>query len=182
MFKAVTLEMSLKPFKKTDREYVRGVCRELFSSWRALLLGREEISVMLWVGDGSEILDYSGELDSSFEWAYYLGTANNPDLTPDAEQLLSERISGGSVFNFKASENLGIFAAVFTVFAVELICELVKSITFIVECDGVLFLDEIIYMTACYLFLLVELLIGQALCGLIKNIATKQKIKKTSEE
>lgn len=79
MFKAITLEMSLKPFKRTDEEYIRSVAVKVFSDWRPLLSGREEISLMLWVGDGSEILDYDGDLSREFEWARYLGTANNPE-------------------------------------------------------------------------------------------------------
>ena len=35
---------------------------------------------MLWVGDGSEILDYAGELDDPFEWCRFFGTANLPYL------------------------------------------------------------------------------------------------------
>jgi hypothetical protein len=31
------------------------------------------------VADGSEILDYDGDLSREFEWARYLGTANNPE-------------------------------------------------------------------------------------------------------
>ena len=41
---------------------------------------------MLWVGDGSEILDYAGNLDDVFEWARFVGTANLPYLE-DGEPL-----------------------------------------------------------------------------------------------
>ena len=33
-----------------------------------LLKEREEISVMLWTSDGSEILDYNGDENTAFEW------------------------------------------------------------------------------------------------------------------
>ena len=33
---------------------------------------------MLWTSDGSEILDYAGNLDDAFEWCRFLGTANLP--------------------------------------------------------------------------------------------------------
>jgi len=80
MFKEVTLEVSLKPFKKTDSEYIREVCSGIFEQWKMLLKNRETISVMLWTGDGSEILDYSGNIDDAFEWARFIGTANKEML------------------------------------------------------------------------------------------------------
>ncbi len=80
MFENVTLEMSLKPFYKTDAESIRRVCAHVFSQWRGLLKNRKTVSVMLWVGDGSELLDYAGRLEDTFEWARFLGTANLPYL------------------------------------------------------------------------------------------------------
>lgn len=89
MFKAITLEVSLKPFKKTDEEYIRKVARDIFVGWRPLLKNREEISIMLWASDGSEILDYDGNPDTAFEWACYLGTANNPLLAENESPAIS---------------------------------------------------------------------------------------------
>ena len=34
------------------------------------------VSVLLWTADGSEILDYKGEMDDEVEWARYIGGAN----------------------------------------------------------------------------------------------------------
>lgn len=53
MFKTVTLEMSLKPFKRTDDAFIQKVCASVFEQWRPLLKNREEISIMLWAADGS---------------------------------------------------------------------------------------------------------------------------------
>ena len=89
MFKSVTLEVSLKPFKQTDEGYIRSVCDQIFTQWRPLLKDREEISVMLWTGDGSEILDYSGELDEEFEWCKYAGTANHQLPKDDEPKYIS---------------------------------------------------------------------------------------------
>lgn len=83
MFKNVTLEMSLKPFKKTDDRYIRDVCRKMFEQWRPLLKNRETVSVMLWTADGSEILDYAGDLEQEFEWCCYVGTANQEFIGKD---------------------------------------------------------------------------------------------------
>lgn len=89
MFNTVTLEISLKPFKKTDDEYIRSVCREVFSQWRPLLKGRKNIGIMFWTSDGSEILDYAGRLDDEFEWCSYIGTANLPHLSEGEAPYLS---------------------------------------------------------------------------------------------
>ena len=93
MFENITLEMSIKPFKKTDEAYIRKVCARVFDQWRALLRGRSSISIMLWVSDGSEILDYAGNLQEEFEWCRFVGTANLPYLEDGAplETSLHER-------------------------------------------------------------------------------------------
>lgn len=81
MFKHITLEVSLKPFKQTDDAYVTEVVRQIFDHWKPLLKNRKTISLMLWTADGSQILDYAGNLDDSFEWAMYVGNANLPLYT-----------------------------------------------------------------------------------------------------
>ena len=93
MFENITLEMSLKPFMKTDNEYIKNVCAQIFNQWQPLLKNRKTISVMLWVGDGSEILDYAANLSDKFEWCQFIGTANLPYLKDDEplEMSLHER-------------------------------------------------------------------------------------------
>ena len=76
-FKNITLEMSLKPFRKNDPEAIRGVCREVFTQWSALLRHADMVSIMLWTADGSEILDYSGNLSQRLEWGQYIGNPNS---------------------------------------------------------------------------------------------------------
>ncbi|MBE6769862.1 MAG: hypothetical protein E7548_03805 [Ruminococcaceae bacterium] len=78
MYKQVTLEVSLKPFKETSDAYIKSVCRKIFSQWQGLLKDCQTISIMLWAADGSEILDYAGKLDDEFQWACYIGNANLP--------------------------------------------------------------------------------------------------------
>ncbi|MBE7045873.1 MAG: hypothetical protein E7396_00480 [Ruminococcaceae bacterium] len=78
--KNVTLEMSLKPFKKTDDEYIRKVCEELFYQWKPLVKEAESVSVMLWTADGSEILEYNKDLNKEFEWCRFIGGANPKDV------------------------------------------------------------------------------------------------------
>ena len=80
MFKEVTLEVSLKPFYNTDDASVEQVVEKIYEQWKPLIKEREIIRIMLWIGDGSEILDYDGEESTSFDWAHYLGMANCPDV------------------------------------------------------------------------------------------------------
>lgn len=75
-FHNITLEASLKPFKVNDKEYIRAVATEMFTQWHSLLRHTDTISVMLWTGDGSEILDYKGIPNQPLEWAQYMGNPN----------------------------------------------------------------------------------------------------------
>lgn len=73
----VTLELSLKPFGYDPSEDgVREVARHLFSQWLPLCREAEMVSVLMWLADGSEILDYDGRPETPIEWARYLGGAN----------------------------------------------------------------------------------------------------------
>ncbi|TDB67429.1 hypothetical protein [Arundinibacter roseus] len=75
-FNSITLEASLKPFRKNDKTYIRQVAREMFVQWHSLLRHTDTVSVMLWTSDGSEILDYKGTMKQPLEWAKYLGNPN----------------------------------------------------------------------------------------------------------
>lgn len=84
-WKNITLEMSLKPFKSSKLEDIETVCIEIFKQWSELLEHADEISILLWTSDGSEILDYKGNMDEVFEWAKYIGGAN-PRMEWNKEQ------------------------------------------------------------------------------------------------
>ena len=82
-FRIVSLEVSLKPFFDNTAETRRAVCRKMFRQWLALCEHTDEVHVMLLTADGSEILDYRGDLDAEIEWARYLGGANRGHVTED---------------------------------------------------------------------------------------------------
>ncbi len=73
----VTLEMSPKPFRVMREEAIAEVAREIFRQWSPLTRHAEQISVMLWTADGSEILDYRGRAEDEIEWARYIGLPNS---------------------------------------------------------------------------------------------------------
>jgi hypothetical protein len=85
--------MSLKPFWDSSAATRDAVCRELFSQWLPLCRHSESISIQLWIGDGSEILEYQGGLDDSFEWGRYHGSANQvwPSEAPTPKMLQPEK-------------------------------------------------------------------------------------------
>ena len=89
MIHNVTLEVSLKPFWDLSDEGIRAVCEKIYLQWQPLIKNIEIISILLWTADGSEILEYKGNLDDKFEWAKYIGVANPevygniPDLPQD---------------------------------------------------------------------------------------------------
>ena len=81
MLKNVTFECSLKPFKSLEDEYIRSVAKKIFADWKPLCQRAEMVSIMFWAGDGSEILDYQGKLDATFDWGKYAGSANTRVMT-----------------------------------------------------------------------------------------------------
>lgn len=88
-FNNITLEVSLKPFKKNNTDYFKAVAKEIFTQWYSLLRHSDTISVMLWTSDGSEILDYSGKLSQPLEWARYLGNPNTKHEVGSGPEELS---------------------------------------------------------------------------------------------
>jgi hypothetical protein len=93
-FNNITLEMSLKPFKENDKQYISAVCHEVFTRWASLIRHADTVSVMLWTADGSEILNYSGSLKQPLEWAMYMGNPNSGrevNSSPDENLSIHER-------------------------------------------------------------------------------------------
>lgn len=78
----VCLELSLKPFRQLDDEYIYSVCYKLFDEWKPLIRHADSCAIMMWTSDGSEILDYSGNIDDEFEWCKYIGMGNPSEKNP----------------------------------------------------------------------------------------------------
>ena len=51
--KRVCFELSLKPFKSTEPEYIEGVCRKVFTQWKELIDYADQVAIMMWTSDGS---------------------------------------------------------------------------------------------------------------------------------
>ena len=76
------LELSLKPFKQLDIPYIEGVCEKLFYDWCKLIDKSESLAVMLWTADGSEILEYAGNLSDTFDYCDLIGIGNPTKKPP----------------------------------------------------------------------------------------------------
>ena len=84
----LNLEVSLKPYYGLDAAATRTACDAALRQWAPLLKHTDSVSVMFWAADGSEILDYAGDLDAEFEWARFIGNANallHPHIPADPE-------------------------------------------------------------------------------------------------
>jgi hypothetical protein len=82
----IQLELSLKPFWDLAPEHRQAVIREVLLQWRPLWAAAESVSFMLWIAEGSDVLEYDGDLDQPFEWARYYGAPNaqhTPNLYPE---------------------------------------------------------------------------------------------------
>ena len=83
----VCLEISLKPFGlDLSDEGIRNTAERLFTQWTPLLKRATGCSVLFWTSDGSEILEYTGDLDMEFEWCRYIGIGNW-DRTADPAEV-----------------------------------------------------------------------------------------------
>ena len=75
--KRIALELSLKPFDRDDGQSYEACAHRVITAWRPLLEAATEVSFMLWVADGSDILEWRGDLDQPLEWARYIGFCND---------------------------------------------------------------------------------------------------------
>lgn len=74
--KRIALELSLKPFGLDDGRGYEEIARHVVTAWRPLLEAADVVSFMLWVADGSDILEWRGDVDQPLEWARYIGFCN----------------------------------------------------------------------------------------------------------
>lgn len=72
----LTLELSAKALRAPANVGVAVVAATMFQQWRALADRASQVSVLLWISDGGELLDWSGDLADTFEWACWVGCAN----------------------------------------------------------------------------------------------------------
>jgi hypothetical protein len=89
----VTLEISAKPLFQTDNEFVLDLFQRIFRQWHNLLVHSRRVSVLWWLGDGTELLEYDADLSRPIEWAMWLGFAHKtfklaPQDDPHGESIV----------------------------------------------------------------------------------------------
>ena len=92
-FHNLCFEISSKAFSDDSEKNMYYVCRKMFTQWKNLTDLAEQISVMTWIADGGEILDYAGDLNDTFEWAYWIGVGepNVPENMVITERMKDDQ-------------------------------------------------------------------------------------------
>ena len=89
----VTLEISAKPLFQKDDAFVLDVFRNVFRHWWTLLKDAEHVSLLWWLSDGTDILEYDGNMDTVIEWGMWQGfahpTVKAPDKDPNGDTILT---------------------------------------------------------------------------------------------
>ncbi|GAA3413724.1 hypothetical protein GCM10020370_71180 [Paenibacillus hodogayensis] len=67
----------MKPFRSMDPAHIDEVCSEAFRQWLPLIREGETCSMLLWVADGSEILEWDGNWEREMEWGKVLQIDNH---------------------------------------------------------------------------------------------------------
>ena len=75
-FDRVNLEVSLKPWKNLQPEFVRATCEQMFENWRNLIDRSDEVAILMWNNDGSDIYEWSGNLSDEVSPPHYVGFCN----------------------------------------------------------------------------------------------------------
>ncbi len=109
MLHDVQLEVSFKAFLHRGNPGVEAVCREMFAQYRPLWEDAKRISVLLWTGDGGEILEYTGDRSRKFDWCRYLGIVNR-SVPPDEAAADPERRNGYTGQYFEPGTDLTDYA------------------------------------------------------------------------
>ncbi|MBN2449766.1 MAG: hypothetical protein JXR77_05215 [Lentisphaeria bacterium] len=90
----VSLEISPKPFFDLDDKGLAGIFADLFRQWYSLLKHADEVSLLWWLSDGTDLLTYNGNLEEPIEWMAYLGYAHKTYDVPREKDPHGESIVG----------------------------------------------------------------------------------------
>jgi hypothetical protein len=72
----IVLEVSAKLFGDFSPPAVEDATRHALRAWGPLVDSGDALAILLWLSDGSEILDWGGDDEASVAWASWVGGAN----------------------------------------------------------------------------------------------------------
>ena len=72
----VILELGLKVFTTLDDASIHAQCRTAMDNWRRLIEDADQTDVLLWIGDGDEVFNFTGRMDEPFRWNDTIGFNN----------------------------------------------------------------------------------------------------------
>ena len=90
LFRRGTLEFGPKSLFAKDDDHLYSYFAELFRSYRQLLKHCDAVSLLFWLGDGTDILRYDGNPDTSIAWARWQGFAHPMDNPPRPPVLYAD--------------------------------------------------------------------------------------------
>ncbi len=76
LFRHGTLEFGPKVLFRKDDAFLEAFFTELFRTYRQLLKHCDTVSLLCWIGDGTDILQYDGDLEKPVAWARWQGFAH----------------------------------------------------------------------------------------------------------
>ena len=90
----VQLELSLKPFRSAREEDIASLAKEVTRMWQSLLRHADQLSILLWTGDGTEMLEYDRDMNRHFPWGMWIGRGSNPHHVPEEKDPRHESLDG----------------------------------------------------------------------------------------
>lgn len=102
-------------------------------------------------------------------------------IKKDSSEQLLALDSPAKPFDFSHPWSLGLFGATFALFVVSVLREIVDTVSYLIDYAGYYRMEEIIYMTACYLFVLLELFGVYAISHAILKRIYKKDLQTTEE-
>lgn len=89
----VSLEISAKPLFRKDDTFVHDLFVNVFRHWWSLLKHADSVSLLWWLSDGTDILEYDGHLDRKIEWGKWQGfahpTVKSSEHDPHGESIIT---------------------------------------------------------------------------------------------
>ena len=90
----VQLELSLKPFRSARTEDIEALTLDIVRKWQTLIRHSDQLSLLLFTGDGTELLEYDGNLNRIFPWAIWIGRGAQRYTVPDEKDPNHESLDG----------------------------------------------------------------------------------------